>query len=525
MHGRPVCGIIHPKPHAVNPRKNPAMKKYRLPKAAQRPATATPAASSATPPPAPAPRRSSKGRPRASKKKSEDALPWEKWPVVHPEAAGIDIGAREHWVSVGAHRAGENKRAFGACTPDLDELVGWLQARGIKHVAMESTGLYWLPVYERLEEAGFNVILADARQTKHTAGRKSDLLDCEWIAQLHAYGLLRAAFRPSDAICRLRTLRRHHQTLVASAARSVLHMEKALDGMNLHVHHALSSLAGMSGLAMVDAILRGERDPHKLAALADRRVKKSPAQLAAALTGNYREEEVFVLRQARATHLHYEEQLLLCEQEIEKQVEALAAACPPWPAAAAPASVEAPAPAAPRRGRPPKGESKMAEWLRRLFGVDLTAIPGLGVVAVLTLLSEIGTDMKRWRNARAFASWLGLCPNHRISGGRLLSARTRKVVNRAATLFRLAALSVGRTDTPLGCFYRRKVAQFGAPKAITATARKIACLVYEMISRGEEYRTVPTTTYQKHYDEQRLRSFKKRAHELGYDLVQRQKAA
>jgi len=465
--------------------------------------------------------------------------------VVHPDAAGIDLGTREHWVSVGAHRPGENKRAFGTTTPDLHEMVAWLQARGIKHVAMESTGLYWVPVYERLEEAGFSVILADARQTKHTAGRKSDLLDCEWIAQLHAYGLLRAAFRPADAICRLRTLQRHYQTLVAASARSVLHMQKALDGMNLHVHHALSHLAGVSGLAMVDAILRGERDPQQLAALADRRVKKTPAQLAAALTGHYRAEEVFVLGQARASHRHYEEQILVCEHQLAQQVEALAEACPPPPepavasgqpaasaAPAQPASGAEPPPAAAGQGkkarrpaRAPSAQSQMTAWLQRLFGVDLTALPGLGVLAVLTLLGEIGTDMTRWRHAGAFASWLGLCPNRRLSGGRLLSSGTRQVVNRAATVFRLAARAAGRTDTPLGCFYRRKAAQFGKPKAITATARKLACLVYAMISTRQEYRVIATSAYQKRYDEQRLRSFRKRAHELGYELVERTPAA
>lgn len=523
------------------------MKKHRPQITATRKAPATPATSPATPRPAPAPRRSSKGRGRTSKKeKCAHTLPWEQWPVVHPDAAGIDIGTREHWVSVGAHRPGENKRAFGTTTPELSEMVAWLKERGIKHVAMESTGLYWVPVYERLEEAGLSVILADARQTRHTAGRKSDLLDCEWIAQLHAYGLLRAAFRPADAICRLRTLQRHYQTLVRASARSVLHMQKALDGMNLHVHHALSHLAGVSGLAMIDAILRGERDPHRLAALADRRVKKTQAELVAALTGNYREEEVFALGQARATHRHYEEQILVCERRLEQQVEALAEACPlpPEPAAAdarggqkkeeeepelgaAPDAGQAGKAKKQARRRPPQpsAQSKMTAWLQRLFGVDLTALPGLGVLAVLTLLSEIGTDMTRWRHAGAFASWLGLCPNRRISGGRVLSSGTRKVVNRAATVFRLAARAAGRTDTPLGCFYRRKVAQFGAPKAITATARKLACLVYEMIRTRQEYRVIASSAYQKRYDEQRLRSFRKRAHELGYDLVERTPAA
>jgi transposase len=493
-------------------------------------------ASPATPRPAPAPKRPSTGRRRPAPKQAKGggALPPAEWQVIHPHAAGIDIGSREHWVSVGAHRPGENKRAFGAYTPDLAQMVAWLRGHGITHVAMESTGLYWLPVYEALEEAGFAVILADARQTRHTAWRKSDLADCEWIAQLLAYGLLRAAFRPTDELCRLRTLLRHRKTLVAASARSVLHMQKALDGMNLHVHHALSHLAGVSGLAMIDAIVAGEHDPQRLAALADRRVKKSPAELGAALTGNYRAEELFVLGQARTSHRHFEEQIARCDRQIDAQMEALAAACPPRPEPAAePAASGSPAPgaagqppaAATRHTRERQGQTRLTGLLHRLFGVDLTQLPGLAALAVLTLLGEIGTDMSRWRNAKAFASWLGLCPNHRISGGRLLSAQTRKVVNRAATVLRLAALAAGKTDTPLGCFYRRKAAQFGAPKAITATARKMACLVYEMIRTGREYRAIATTTYQKQFDQQRLKSFRRRAHELGYDLVELPKAA
>jgi len=502
---------------------------------AQTPLTPSPA----SPRPASAPKRPSRGR-RGSKKPSRGPQPSADWEVKHPDAAGIDIGTREHWVAVGGGRAKPSTRKFGTCTPDLEEMVAWLQACGIRDVAMESTGMYWLPVYERLEEAGFVVILADARQTKHIHGRKSDQLDCEWIGQLHTYGLLGAAFRPTDAVCRLRTIQRHRKTLVESAARCVQHLQKAFDGMNLHVHHALSDLTGVSGMAMIEAILRGERDPQKLAALADRRVKKSPAQLAAALTGNYRDEELFVLGQALASYRHYQQQIAACEEKILVQLEALRAACPEKSAAAAAAPAtdeaattdeaaateEATATAkAPRRRRRSEKEESLAAALQRIFGVDLTALPGLGVMAVLTLLSEIGADMSRWRHAKAFASWLGLCPNHRISGGRLLSVTSRKVVNRAATAFRLAAMVAGQTETPLGRFYRRKAAQFGAPKAITATARKMACLVYEMIRTGQAYRPMEASAYQKRYDEQRFKSFRKRAKELGYELVELKKAA
>ena len=507
-------------------------------KTARRPKEAPVEGASARP--AHAPKRKSSGR-RGSPRRGPE--PREDWQIKHPDAAGVDIGSREHWVAVPGDRAQPSARRFGTCTPDHDEIIAWLRACGIEDVAMESTGMYWLALYERLEEAGFRVILVDARQTKGIAGRKSDLQDCEWIRQLHTYGLLRAAFRPTDAVCRLRTIQRHRKALVEDAARSVLHMQKALDGMNLHVHHALSDLTGDSGMAMVEAIVGGERHPKKLAALANGRVKKTAAQLEAALTGNYRDEEIFVLSQSLANYRHFQEQIAQCERKSQKQLLKLAeltrpeaeesAAEPtagePTPAENAgtpsPEASENPARPLSPRARVRHQSAQLAVILHRIFGVDLTAIPGLGAIAVLTLLSEIGMDMSRWRHAKAFASWLGLCPNHRISGGRLLSATSRKVVNRAATALRMAAMVAGKTDTPLGAFYRRKATQFGAPKAITATAHKMACLIYEMIRTGQPYRASDASGYQKRYDAQRLKAFRKRARDLGYELVEMPKAA
>jgi transposase len=493
-----------------------------------------PSASAPSPaaPPASAPKRPSSRRGGSRKKKpSAAAEAFSEWEIKHPDAAGIDIGTREHWVAVPKGRAEPSTRPFGTTTPALDELVEWLRGCGIRHVAMESTGLYWVPLYERLEEAGFSVILADARQTKGISGRKSDLADCEWIGQLHTYGLLRAAFRPTDEICRLRTLQRHRKGLIEAAAGCVQQMQKALDGMNLHLHHAISDLSGESGMAMLSAIEQGERDPRVLAALANRRIQKTQAELIAALTGNYREEELFVLRQALASYRHYQQQIAACEAEIAERLQRLAAAGGPAPAPE-PTSTPRPAPesrcaasSAPKAPTRKAQEQTLATILAQILGVDLTAIPGFGAMMVLTLLTEIGRDMSRWRHAKAFASWLGLCPNHRISGGRLLSARSRRVVNRAATAFRLAAMAASRTDTPLGCFYRRKAAQFGAPKAITATARKMACLTYELIRTGQAYQPETSSAYQKRYDQLRLKNLRKRAHDLGYELHELPKAA
>src|SRR6202045_3044880 len=382
--------------------------------------------------------------------------------ITNPDAAGIDIGSQVHYVAVPEERAERTVRSFGAYTTQLEELAHWLKECAVKTVAMESTGVYWIPLYQKLEEAGFEVLLVDARQAKHVPGRKSDVQDCQWLQQLHSYGLLRAAFRPEDSICRLRTLQRHRKNLVECGAMWIQHIQKALNEMNLHLHHVLTDISGQSGLAILDAILAGERNPEKLASLADHRVKKSQAQIQAALTGSYRPELLFVVKQALHDYRQMQEQTAQCDLSIEKQLGTIATCTvrkrgpeqtpPPQGGAAVKA-----------RTRKPKDplELSLAGHLKRILGVDLTTIPGLNVLAVLSLISEIGTNMAKWRNEKTFFSWLGLTPNNKVSGKRVLSSRTRKVVNRAATTLRLAAMVLGHTNTPLGSFYRRKRAQLG----------------------------------------------------------------
>src|SRR6202048_1328531 len=448
--------------------------------------------------------------------------------ITHPDAAGIDVGAQIHYVAVPEGRAEVSVRSFGAYSAQLDELVQWLKDCAIKTVAMESTGVYWIALFQKLEEAGFEVLLVDARQAKHVPGRKSDVQDCQWLQQLHSYGLLRAAFRPEDSICRLRTLQRHRKNLVECGAMWIQHIQKALNEMNLHLHHVLTDISGQSGLAILDAILAGERDPKKLASLVDHRVKKSQAQIEAALTGNYRPELLFVVSQAIHDYRQMQQQIAQCGLMIEKQLAAIATCTvrkrgpeqtpPPQGGAAVKAS---------SRKRKPKDalELSLAAHLKRILGVDLTTIPGLNVLAVLSLISEIGTNMAKWRNDKAFVSWMGLSPNNKVSGERVLSSRTRKVNNRAATTLRLAALLLGRTDTPLGSFYRRKRAHLGAPKAITATARKLGCLIYRLIKDGQAYQGPDLHTYELKYKNQILRSLRKRANGFGFDLVELPKAA
>jgi transposase len=449
--------------------------------------------------------------------------------IKNPEAAGIDVGARVHYVAVPEGRAEPSVRSFGAYTAQLDELVQWLKSCGIKTVAMESTGVYWIALFQKLEEADFEVLLVDARRAKHVPGRKSDVQDCRWLQQLHSYGLLRAAFRPEDAICRLRTLQRHRKSLVECAAMWVQQLQKALTEMNLHLHHVLTDITGQSGLAILEAILAGERDPHKLAALADRRVKQSRAQIEAALTGDYRAEALFVVEQALQSYRHLQQQIAQCDLAIEKHLASMGDGPKPKPGAGGPIG-QLPqegtaAPARKRRKPPTAQELSLAGQLKRILGVDLTAIPGLHVLAVLTLLSEIGPNMAKWRHEKAFASWLGLSPHHKVSGQRVLSSRTRRVHNRAAGILRLAALAVGKTDTPLGAFYRRKRAQLGAPKAITATARKLACLIYRLIKAGQGYRAGDARAYELKYKDQILRALRKRAQGLGFELVALPQAA
>jgi transposase len=470
--------------------------------------------------------------PKASKakgrKKPKSSSRGEERRITNPDAAGIDIGSREHYVAVPEGRDKKSVRSFSAYTKGLEEMAQWLKACKVKTVAMEATGVYWIPAFQVLEKAGLEVLLVDAYGVKHVPGRKSDVFDCQWLQELHTYGLLRGAFRPEEEICRVRTLQRHRKAIVENSSMLVQHMQKALDQMNLHLHHVLSNVVGESGLRMLDAILAGERDPKVLAAMANRRVRKRATEIEAALTGDYREEQLFVLGQALKSYRHMQQLIEECDQAILAQLEKVSARKLEQEREATVEEKPAPSAAAskPKRTKPQSAQERTwLEQLVRIVGVDLTQLPGLGVLAVLTIISEIGTNMSRWRNEKAFASWLGLCPNHKISGGRILSSRTRPVVCRTANILRMAATALGKTDTPLGAFYRRKKAQIGAPKATTATARKLACLVYRLIRDGECYQSETADIYELRFHQQTITSLRKRAAKLGFELVELKQAA
>jgi transposase len=430
---------------------------------------------------------------------------------VHRHAAGIDIGATQHFVAVNAELDPTPVRSFGTFTGQLHQLAEWLASLGINTIAMESTGVYWIPAFEILEARGFEVLLVNARDVKNVPGRKTDVNDAQWLQQLHEYGLLRASFRPREQIVALRAYLRHRERLVEYASAHVQHMQKALMQMNVQLHHVVTDITGVTGMRIIEAILTGERDPRRLAKLRDVRCHASEGTIAAALEGNWRPEHLFSLRQAEALYRFYQAQIGECDMEIEATLDHL--------------NAEQPEAAGPLPKARPSGKSKnapafeMRGRLHHLLGADLTQIHGLGPYTVLCLVAECGDDMSRWRTAKHFTSWLTLSPGNKISGGRLLSSKTRPSKSRAAHLFRMAAVGVGRTQTALGAFYRRLASRVGKAKAVTATARKLAVLFYNAMRFGLTYVDPGVDYYEERYRQRITENLKRRAKALGLALV------
>jgi transposase len=434
---------------------------------------------------------------------------------INPNAAGIDCGSAEHYVAVPPDRDPNPVRAFKSFTDDLHRLADWLLACGVTTVAMEATGVYWIPLYEVLEARGLEAVLVNARHVKNVPGRKSDVTDCEWLRELHSVGLLRGSFRPTAAIASLRAYLRHRETLVQSAATHIQRMQKALVQMNLQLHLVVSDITGVTGLKIVRDIVAGQTSPHELARHRDYRCSASEAEIVAALTGNYRPEHIFVLKQNLELFDAYQRQLTACDAAIQAQLQSLAAES---------TSRTAPLPTARSTRKPRDNEPRfeMRTPLHQLTGADLTQIHGIAPYSALRLLSEIGTDMSRWPTENHFTSWLTLAPKNKISGGRLLSSRTQPSANRAAALLRLAAMNLGRTQTALGAFYRRLAYRIGKAKAITATARKLAILVYRTLKGELAYQDPGAVVYDTHQRNRILRRLRQRAENLGFALVNRQ---
>jgi len=432
---------------------------------------------------------------------------------INLHAAGLDIGAEEIYACVPADRDEQFVRVFLTFTADLHALADWLTSCGIKSVAMESTGVYWIPVYEILEAKGFEVCLVNARHLKNVAQKKTDVLDCQWLQQLHTYGLLHGSFRPAEEICALRALARHRENLVRYRSAHIQHMQKALQMMNLRLTGVVSDITGLTGLRIIRTILAGEHDPHRLASLRDPKCAKCEEEIARALQGNYKAEHLFVLKQALAQYDFYDGQIRECDAEMEK----LYASFTPTEKDDQGES----SPPAAKRHKPRKNEAHfdLATALYRTVGVDLTAIPGIDALTAQKVISEIGLDMSPWPTVKHFTSWLGLAPNTKKSGGKVLSSHTNKTQNRANTALRIAAQTLSHSHSALGGFYRRMRAKVGAAQANVATAHKLARIIYHLLKYRKAYADPGEDYYEQRYQEHAIRNLKRKAAAFGLELV------
>jgi transposase len=453
------------------------------------------------------------------RKKAPAALS-ESLQITHPHAAGIDVHARVHVVCVPAQDAPAppkdhpahmpaNVRSFGTCTADLEVLADWLQECGVTTVAMESTGIYWVPLFELLERRGFEVYLVDPRQTRHVPGRpKSDVLDCQWIQRLHRYGLLAAAFRPSDQVVVLRSYLRQRQMLIAYGGQHIQHMQKALEQMNVKLPEVVADITGVTGLAIIKAILGGERDPLQIAKLRQETCKRTEAEIARALYGNWRAEHLFALQQALELYEFYQARLRACDTALEAHLRTFEDK-----------SGGAAVPAKKGKRKANQARFDVRGALHKMSGVDVTVLEGIDESTGLTILSETGTDMSKWPTEKHFTSWLGLCPQHRGSAGKIKSRRIRRGANRAALAFRMAGQGCHHAKNALGAFYRRIQARAGGVKAVVATARKIACRYYRLLKYGQEYVRQEITAYEETYRLRLIKGLARKATELGFQLV------
>jgi len=459
----------------------------------------------------------SKKRPKGKRAEPAPKVDWKALEIVHPDAAGIDVGGSEHWVAISPDRDPKPVRSFGCFTADLREMAAWLVEKGVRSVAMQSTGVYWMPVFEVLEQHGLEVYLVNAQHTKNVPGRKSDIQECQWLLKVHAFGLLNNSFQPTDEIRVARTLWRHRGNLVAEASSTIQRMQKALIEMNVQLSNVLSDLSGVSGMRIIGAILKGQRDPAQLAALVEPEVKATPEDIAKSLEGNWRDELLFVLKQQVELYRLYQEKIGDCDVQLRRHLESLGSRVDPRTQPLGPKPKG-------KRGSRNAPEFDLRTELYRITGIDWAQINGIDVLTAQTVMAEAGDDLEDFDSEKHFTSWLGLCPTNETSGGKILKRRTRKVVNRAAVAFRNAASTLLRSDSYLGAQYRRLRTRLGAPKAITAMARKLACLYYRLIKHGQQYVDKGTAYYESRYREQQIRVLTKKAKKLGFQLVIQQTA-
>lgn len=434
---------------------------------------------------------------------------------VNPKAAGVDIGSQEIVVCVETKEGDQVIRSFGTYTADLQAIAKWLKEHAVENVAMESTGVYWIPLFEELEQQGFQCHLISSRSLRRIPGRKSDVLDCQWIQTLHSYGLLESSFRPEEDLVGLRTLLRHRAQLIEHRAPHILHMQKSLLQMNIQLSQVLSDVTGVTGLSIIRAVVAGERDPYKLAALRNYRCKKDEEEIAQALTGTWREEHLFILKQSLEMYEFYTQQIGTCDEEIASVYEQTRRSD---------GDVDelSELPEHKRKTHSknaPQNTVEIRRHLKRICGVDITAVHGISASLAQTILLEVGTDMSKFPNEKHFCSWLGLAPKHEISGGKVLKNKTLKTKNRAGQAFRMAAGSVMRADCMFGAYYRRQKARLGPAQAAVATAHQIAKVVYRMLKYQVEYEPLSAQSYEAHYKVQQIKYLKKKAAKFGFQLA------
>ena len=434
--------------------------------------------------------------------------------TIQPDSAGIDLGSREHWVAGPPLEDNTpNVERFGTTTPELVRLADWLQQQAVKTVAMESTGVYWIPLFEILDSRGFEVILANARQVSHVPGRKTDMLDCQWLQLLHACGLLRGSFRPSDDICRLRALLRERNTMVGQRSDWIRRMQKSLDQMNVCVHHAVSDITGATGMAILRAIVNGERNPQTLAAMRDRRCQKSEEEIAEELTGNWRPEHLFNLRQALKMYdqictlvNEYDAEILAYIKTLQARVDDDKPLPPPASKSKA-------------NNIAKRGQEPMRQALYRFTGLDLTTIDGIGVDTAAEIISELGIDFSAFPNENYFVSYLRLAPNMSISAGKKVPSKLKGTTStRVATALRTAAVSLKNSKTALGAYYRRISSRKGASVAAFATARKLAQIIYRLFCYGQKYIDIGAKAYEAQFNSRRLKYYTKALKQMGYKV-------
>ena len=437
---------------------------------------------------------------------------------IQPDVAGIDIGSREMFVCAPAGCGEEREMAvFATTTQQIQECIRWLKQRKVRSVAMESTGVYWIPVLEMMESSGLEVLLVDTRPLSRVPGRKSDAEDCQWLQTLHSHGLLRGAYRPSEQISELRTIVRQKAVLVREQADWIRRMHKCLDQMNVRVHHAVSDTKGATGMAMLRAIVEGERDPRNLAKLRDRGCQKSEAEMVELLTGNWRRDHLFNLKQHMTMFDSATRQITVYEEEIQRRMQEITPA--------GRQNLKAP-PLAKREKRKAmkrRDQEDKRQALYRAVGVDLTTIDGIGVETVEVILSEYGTEMSKFQTEREFVKHVGLAPHRPVSGGKVLKGKHKKQKGtRTAEVLRNAASSLKHSRSALGAYYRRIARRKDSGIAVFAGARKIAGLVYRMLRFGQQYVDIGQAEYEKRYEETRIRALTNTARQLGFNIVKQE---